>query len=165
MVRFLCTYPDVDFVYSDAYEIDAEGKVVGMLWVPPPEWLRVKNRVGGSFMYRRGVYQALGDYDPGAVLAEDYDYWLRVARKFTMQRLFRALYYYRYHSAVADREQRAAARHGTGGAGPAGEQGAGGGGHESEAHHDGRSSDDSREFAVSVVVSTHNRQDDLGRSA
>ena len=97
MVRFLCTYPDVDFVYSDAYEIDAEGKVVGMLWVPPPEWLRVKNRVGGSFMYRRRVYEALGDYDRGAVLAEDYDYWLRVARRFTMHRLFRVLYYYRYH--------------------------------------------------------------------
>ena len=97
MVRFLCTYPDVDFVYSDAYEIDAEGKVVGMLWVPPPEWLRVKNRVGGSFMYRRRVYEALGDYDPGAVLAEDYDYWLRVSRRFTMQRLFRVLYYYRFH--------------------------------------------------------------------
>ena len=97
MVRFLCTYPDVDFVYSDAYEIDAEGNVVGMLWVPPPEWLRVKNRVGGSFMYRRRVYEALGGYDPGAVLAEDYDYWLRVARSFTMQRLFRLLYYYRYH--------------------------------------------------------------------
>ncbi len=97
MVTFLCTYPDVDFVYSDAYEIDAEEKVVGMLWVPPPEGLRVKNRVGGSFMYRRAVYEALGDYDPSAVLAEDYDYWLRVARRFTMQRLFRVLYYYRYH--------------------------------------------------------------------
>ena len=97
MVKFLCTYPDVDFVYSDAYEIDAEQKVVGMLWVPPPEWLWVKNRVGGSFMYRRAVYEVLGDYDPSAVLAEDYDYWLRVARRFTMQRLFRVLYYYRYH--------------------------------------------------------------------
>ena len=97
MVRFLCTYPNVDFVYSDAYEIDAEGKVVGMLWVPSPEWLRVKNRVGGSFMYRRRVYEVLGAYDRGAVLAEDYDYWLRVAQRFTMQRLFRALYYYRYH--------------------------------------------------------------------
>jgi len=43
------------------------------------------------------VYEALGDYDPSAVLAEDYDYWLRVARRFTMQRLFRVLYYYRYH--------------------------------------------------------------------
>lgn len=97
MVRFLCTYEDVDFVCADAYEIDADGNVVGTLRVPPPEWLRVKNRIGGCFMYRRRVYEAVGDYDPAAVLAEDYDYWLRIARRFTMQRLFRVLYYYRYH--------------------------------------------------------------------
>ncbi len=136
MVRFLCTYPDVDFVYSDAYEIDAEGNVVGMLWVPPPEWLRVKNRVGGSFMYRRRVYEALGGYDPGAVLAEDYDYWLRVARGFTMQRLFRLLYYYRYHprslTASCARQESKDRRNGS-----AGRTRAGGGVHGSEAHHDG----------------------------
>jgi GT2 family glycosyltransferase len=97
MVRFLCTYPSVDFVYADAYEIDPDGDVVRMLWVPPPQYLAVKNRIGGCFMYRRRVYDALGDYDPGTVLAEDYDYWLRVARRFSMQRLFRPLYYYRYH--------------------------------------------------------------------
>lgn len=96
-VRFLGTYPDVDFVYADAHEIDQDGRVVGVLWVEPPDWLRVKNRVGGCFLYRRAVYEAIGDYDPDAVLAEDYDYWLRVARRFTMQRLFRVLYYYRYH--------------------------------------------------------------------
>jgi len=97
MVRFLCTYPSVDFVYADAYEIDAEGCVVRMLRVPPPQYLAVKNRIGGCFIYRRRVYEALGDYDPGTVLAEDYDYWLRVARRFSMQRLLRPLYYYRYH--------------------------------------------------------------------
>lgn len=97
MVRFLCTYPDVDFVYADAYEMDVAGNVAGMLWVQPPEFLSVKNRVGGCFLYRRAVYEAVGDYDRDAVLAEDYDYWLRVARRFTMQRLFRVLYYYRYH--------------------------------------------------------------------
>lgn len=97
MVRFLCTYADVDFVYADAWEIDAAGALVGPLNVPPPEWLQVKNRVGGCFLYRRAVYEAIGDYDPGAVLAEDYDYWLRIARRFTMQRLFRSLYYYRFH--------------------------------------------------------------------
>ena len=97
MVRFLSTYPDVDFVYADAHEIDKEGRVVGVLWVEPPDWLRVKNRVGGCFLYRRRVYETLGGYDQAAVLAEDYDYWLRVARRFTMQRLFRILYSYRYH--------------------------------------------------------------------
>jgi GT2 family glycosyltransferase len=97
MVRFLCTYPEVDFVYADAYEIDADGNVVGTLHVPPPEWLQVKNRVGGCFLYRRRVYLGVGAYDAKAVLAEDYDYWLRVARRFAMQRLFRILYYYRFH--------------------------------------------------------------------
>jgi GT2 family glycosyltransferase len=97
MVRFLCTYGDVDFVYADAWQIDVDGEVVGNLRVPPPEWLEVKNRVGGCFLYRRAVYEAVGDYDPRAVLAEDYDYWLRIARRFTMQRLFCSLYYYRFH--------------------------------------------------------------------
>ena len=99
MVTFLNTNPDVDFVYTDAWEIDGAGAVVGRLRVPPPETLEVKNRVGGCFLYRRSVYEAIGDYDARAVLAEDYDYWLRVARRFTMQRLFRTLYYYRYHDA------------------------------------------------------------------
>jgi|SoiMethySBSTD1v2_1073268.scaffolds.fasta_scaffold01515_5 GT2 family glycosyltransferase len=97
MVRFLCTDADVDFVYADAWQIDPAGDVVGRLCVPPPEWLKVKNRVGGCFLYRRAVYEAVGDYDSRAVLAEDYDYWLRIARRFTMQRLFGALYYYRFH--------------------------------------------------------------------
>ena len=97
MVRVLCTFPQVDFVYADAFEIDADGRVVAHLTTPPLETLRVKNRVGGCFLYRRKVYETLGDYDASAVLAEDYDYWLRVAQRFTMQRLFRRLYYYRYH--------------------------------------------------------------------
>jgi GT2 family glycosyltransferase len=97
MVRFLSTYPQVDFVYADAFEIDAVGKVVGMLRTKPPRWLTVKNRVGACFLYRRVVYETVGEFDSGAVLAEDYDYWLRVARRFTMQRLFKALYYYRFH--------------------------------------------------------------------
>jgi len=107
MVRFLCTYADVDFVYADAWEIDAAGAVVGTLKVPPPEWLKIKNRIGGCFLYRRAVYEVIGEYDPRAVLAEDYDYWLRVARRFTIQRLFRSLYYYRYHpESLTGRSQR-----------------------------------------------------------
>jgi GT2 family glycosyltransferase len=97
MVRFLCTNAGVDFVYTDAWEIDDGGTVVGSLRVPPAEWLKVQNRVGGCFLYRRVVYDMIGEYDTRAVLAEDYDYWLRIARRFTMQRLFRTLYYYRFH--------------------------------------------------------------------
>ncbi len=43
------------------------------------------------------MYEQVGDYDPGAVLVEDYDYWVRVSKRFRMQRLIEPLYYYRYH--------------------------------------------------------------------
>ncbi len=43
------------------------------------------------------MYEAIGDYDAAASLNEDYDYWIRVSKRFKMQRLFRPLYYYRYH--------------------------------------------------------------------
>ena len=38
-----------------------------------------------------------GDYQTSATLVEDYDYWIRVSKRFRMQRLVEPLYYYRYH--------------------------------------------------------------------
>jgi GT2 family glycosyltransferase len=99
MVRFLQTYPEVDFVYADSYRIDATGVVdrQDVLRTRPPESLRDDNFIGACFLYKRSVYEAVGDYDPRAALAEDYDYWVRVSRQFRMQRLFRTLYCYRFH--------------------------------------------------------------------
>ena len=98
MVRFLQTYPTVDFVYAESWEVDEAGDVIGRWPTKPPTSLKRDNGVGGCFLYRRNVYEVVGDYDPSTVLAEDYDYWLRVARRFTMQRLAKPLYYYRVHS-------------------------------------------------------------------
>jgi hypothetical protein len=39
-----------------------------------------------------------GRHDPDTVLAEDYDYWIRVARKYPMYHISEPLYYYREHS-------------------------------------------------------------------
>ena len=49
-------------------------------------------------MYRRIVYEKIGDYNPDARLAEDYEYWLRVRSKFRMKKISKCLYYYRVHS-------------------------------------------------------------------
>jgi len=101
MVGFLQTYPRVDFAYAEMHIIDERFSASpSRLWeIRPPEWLwaRESNPVGACFMYRRRVFEALGGYDPNAFLVEDYEYWLRVARRFRMQRLFSSLYYYRYH--------------------------------------------------------------------
>jgi len=102
MVGFLQTYRNLDFVYAEMHIIDERlAALPSRLWqVKPPQWLwaRESNAVGACFIYRRRVFEELGGYDSTAFLVEDYEYWLRVARRFRMQRLFRPLYYYRYHS-------------------------------------------------------------------
>lgn len=98
MVRFLQRYPAVDFVYAESWEVDEAGAVIRRWPTKPPTSLKRDNGIGGCFLYRRKVYEVAGGYDPSTVLAEDYDYWLRVARHFTMQRLAKPLYYYRVHS-------------------------------------------------------------------
>ena len=101
MVAFLQTYRAVDFVYADMFIVDERdsGQPAQTREAKPPAWFRAQesNPVGACFLYRRHVHDTLGGYDTKAFLVEDYEYWLRVARRFRMQRLFSPLYYYRYH--------------------------------------------------------------------
>lgn len=101
MVRFLQTYRAVDFVYAESYGIDESGVIDPgrVLRTRPPESLAEDNYIGACFLYRREVYETIGAFSVEAALAEDYDYWVRVSRRFTMQRLFRRLYCYRFHEA------------------------------------------------------------------
>ncbi len=99
MLRFLQTYPEIDFVYADNYLL-IEGDGYSNLQIQrnkPVEWLREDNYIGACYLYRRKVYEGTGEFDTRAFLAEDYDYWIRVSRQFRMQRLFTPLYYYRHH--------------------------------------------------------------------
>ncbi len=101
MVRFLQTYPQVDFVYAENYIVDEGNSTWNGGTVrrnEPPEALAINNYVGACFLYTRTVYETVGRYNPKTFLAEDYDYWVRVAKRFRMQRLFRRLYYYRFHA-------------------------------------------------------------------
>jgi GT2 family glycosyltransferase len=96
LLRFLQRYTSVDFVYSQSRVVDEHGDVTGLLELGLPASLRANNYVGPCFLYRRGVYERVGDYRT-VFLAEDYDYWVRVAASCSMQRLLRPLYYYRMH--------------------------------------------------------------------
>jgi hypothetical protein len=96
MLGFLARYPDVDFVYAGSYEVNDEGTITRLLRPLPPAALKVNNFVGACFLYKRHVYERVGDYRE-VFLAEDYDYWIRVARTCRMQRLLKPLYYYRTH--------------------------------------------------------------------
>ncbi len=99
MVSFLLEHPEIAFVYADYWNIDEEGRIEERVHLCPPSHLPEFNCVNACFLYRRIVYETIGDYDPTAAPAEDYDYWLRVYRQFQMAWLPKPLYYYRRHPA------------------------------------------------------------------
>jgi len=97
MLKFLINNPEYDFVYSDYYWIDGYGNVRGVQVNPPPDCLSKSNTVGPCFLYTRKVYETIGDYSDKYFTAEDYEYWIRVSKKFKMYPLKKVLYFYRRH--------------------------------------------------------------------
>jgi len=88
---------NVDFVYSSYYIIDDNGKKVDTVEVSNSLNLLIHNCIGPCFLYKRKIYKKIGNYNPGFFLAEDYEYWIRVLKKFRMKNLDDCLYYYRSH--------------------------------------------------------------------
>ena len=80
MVEYLEGHPVVGFVYTDYWVIDEDGQVIRRVSAGPPEHLRERCAIT-SFLYRREVYNVVGDYDPHLFRIEDYDYWLRLGAR------------------------------------------------------------------------------------
>ncbi|MGC8861386.1 MAG: glycosyltransferase family 2 protein [Armatimonadota bacterium] len=99
LVEGLRNNPRAALAYGSFYLIDEQGRVIGKKDCPPPAYLPRENVVGAYFVYRRETAEAVGPYDPDMRLAEDYDYWLRMYRRFPIVRCDADGYYYRVHSA------------------------------------------------------------------
>jgi glycosyltransferase involved in cell wall biosynthesis len=98
MVQFLEGNPGAGMVYCDERWIGPEGEDKYLFHKDGPDQLPVYNVVNACFLYRRTVYEAVGEYDPQMVLVEDYEYWLRVAKQFPLAHLPGvAPYRYRWH--------------------------------------------------------------------
>ena len=99
MVRYLCTWPDVDFVYSAFRIVDDEDRPdPGIVLGRAPWAARWQNPVGACFLYRRAVYETVGEFRRDLEYVEDYEYWVRVYKRFRMMRLNEPLYFYRRHA-------------------------------------------------------------------
>jgi glycosyltransferase involved in cell wall biosynthesis len=96
MVDLLESRPDVGMVCCDMVMMGPDGAARGLLAARPDLLLR-ENRVGACFLYRREVAASVGEYRAEFALVEDYDYWLRVAKRFAIVRLPLPLYRYRLH--------------------------------------------------------------------
>lgn len=87
-----------EFVYCDYYRFN-EDDTSNLYLVKTPDALDLNdcNYVGACFLYTQKVKDSIGDYDPEVRLAEDYDYWVRISKKFRMCHLPKPYYFYRSH--------------------------------------------------------------------
>lgn len=98
MAAVLDERSDIDFVYASFDIVDAAGNIVAQHRAHSPASLLSGATSNACFLYRRAVYEHLGDYAEDMFLAEDYDYWLRVFLSgHRMQPLSESLYEYRRH--------------------------------------------------------------------
>ncbi len=105
MVRVLENDPEIGLVYTDVWLRSLEtGKKV-LRRSPDRLDLDVRNELGACFMFTRRVYETIGGYDPHYKLVEDYEYWIRICRRFRAVRLPRPLYIYGEHPKSLTRTQ------------------------------------------------------------
>ena len=103
MVEHLESHPEVGLVYAGCRLIDERGEAGGIAPPGPPETIWMGNCVGACFLYRRRVFERVGEYDPDVPLVEDYDYWIRTTRIFPLDRLDEILYDLRVHPSTLTR--------------------------------------------------------------
>jgi glycosyltransferase involved in cell wall biosynthesis len=91
-VRELNAHPECAFVFGGFRHIGLHGLPVEMSWVPDEPGLYNTllhyNHVGcpATVMYRRHVFDSVGGFDAAFNPAEDYELYLRIARKFPIRR-------------------------------------------------------------------------------
>lgn len=99
LVKVLDSNREVGFVYSDYWTVNSNGEITGLQQVVDPEDFLTSdsNGIGACFLYKREVYQTVGEYNDKWRLVEDYDYWIRIAQQFRVFAFHHPLYFYRYH--------------------------------------------------------------------
>lgn len=104
-VAFMETHPDVGLLGTGFHEIDGAGRILGVKSFPTDDrslretLIRYNPFFHASVMLRRDVFATVGLYDPGWPYVEDYELWLRVARRYRVANLAEPLGMRRYDGA------------------------------------------------------------------
>jgi glycosyltransferase involved in cell wall biosynthesis len=95
-------------VYCDVELIDEEGQSLGILPMEEPqEALATGNKVGVCVMWPRSVWETVGKFRSEYDTAEDYEYWLRVAKQFAIDKVpNEAPLYFRIHDEMGSKRFR-----------------------------------------------------------
>jgi glycosyltransferase involved in cell wall biosynthesis len=78
-------YPDLAIVYSDCIEHNHTTDITKVLYREPFAVERhvVQDTIGGNFIVRKDVLEAVGGFDPSLPVLENYDLTRRIVRHFT----------------------------------------------------------------------------------
>jgi glycosyltransferase involved in cell wall biosynthesis len=89
LVTGLCAGgPATGLAYCDYCKIDEAGKVVGQsLTAEPADALKYSNEIGLCVMWTRDVWETIGGFNPDFDAAEDFEYWLRAAERFSLVKI------------------------------------------------------------------------------
>lgn len=99
MYEKLQSTEDIYMVCANMDYIDDQGIITGKAKGYEANAFYYTNNIGACFMYKRVVYEAIGDYNPNLFLVEDYDYWLRIRKKYhEIVHMNETLYLYRWHN-------------------------------------------------------------------
>ena len=111
LVDVLETRPEVVLAHSAAAIIGPDGRPTGAIWGKPAYdgWVRKKllfaNGVNASsVLVRKGVLEAVGGYDEGFPLLENWELWLRVSRHGEFAYVAEPLVQYRIHDGNSIRD-------------------------------------------------------------
>lgn len=96
MLHYLETEKDIGLVYGDMDYIDEEGRKTGAVSREVND-IYYNNCVGACFLYRSEAAKKVGEYAEEMFLVEDYEYWLRFAKQYSLAHLPVCLYEYRHH--------------------------------------------------------------------
>lgn len=98
MKRFLDAHPDVGMVYTDVRDVNARDEVIREhVNTGEPEDLRSYCGIRGCLLLRTAVWAEAGSWHKRWVRCHDYDFYLRVARRFRVARMPEVWYDYRCH--------------------------------------------------------------------
>lgn len=92
---------DVPMVCANKCIINENGEIKSVeTFECSNEELYLHNIIGACFLYRREILNTIGEYDTKLFCVEDYDYWLRIQKRYgKIERIDQVLYKYRQHAA------------------------------------------------------------------
>ncbi len=98
MVDILLQHNGVSVVYADYENTSIDGKIIRQRSLPDTFTKNDHIILGPCFLYKRNVYEEIGDYNLKLECAPDLDYWIRVYNRFNCFHICKSLYQNTVHS-------------------------------------------------------------------